>query len=70
MVISIDSRSAHAAGPSCRPAILANRRRVLERLYQRKLAVDELIRSLEGYREMERRARRERMETPARCKCS
>ena len=54
MAIPIREGGVHAAVRSCRLAVLENRRLTLERLYQRKLVVEELIRSLEGYQDVER----------------
>jgi hypothetical protein len=53
MVIPITIRGANAAERSRLLPVMDTRKRALERLYQRKRAVDNLIRSLESYREAE-----------------
>jgi hypothetical protein len=65
MVIPITVRRVNGL-KTCRPlSVVETRKRALERLYKRKLAVDDLIRSLEVYREAQRVRRCERLRSSA-----
>jgi len=69
MVISIDSRRAPIE-PAYHSSVIETRRRALERLYQRRLVVQNLIRSLEGYQTAPKVRQFECIKSGARRKCS
>ena len=59
MVIPITACRARTGGQPRPFSVLETRRRALERLYRRKVQVENLIRSLELYQEVQRAKRRQ-----------
>lgn len=54
MVIPINIRAIQGAEPSRHASVVETRQRALRRLYQRQLAVDDLIRTLETYQQAQK----------------
>ena len=70
MVIPINIRAVHTAQRGHLAPGFAHRQRTLERLYQRKRAIQDLIRSIESYRQARNAKRCECIEFSAGRRCS
>jgi hypothetical protein len=67
MVIPINIREIRAAQPGRHVSVVETRQRALRRLYQRQVAIDDLIRTLETYQQAKKAGRVDSIKPIARC---